>query len=95
MVFFNHQPHCPPRDLNVRQKYDPIAKITALLFILIGITAIYTTITDLKSGTLPLNVFIFCLVVGIGLLRNRNSSKRWGRLWTWVFFVFMLFLSAR
>jgi hypothetical protein len=66
-------------------------KITALLFILIGILAIYTTINDLKSGTLTLNVFIFCLVVGIGLLRNRNSSKRWGRLWTWVFFVFGIF----
>jgi hypothetical protein len=66
-------------------------KITGLIFILIGLAACVMTVRDVMAGVLFINIFVLCLFVGIGLLRNKESSKRWGRLWTWVLFLIGIF----
>jgi hypothetical protein len=59
--------------------------ITAWIFILIGAASTVSVLVSLANQHLNLNFAVLCLVVGIGLLKNKESSKMWARVWIWFF----------
>jgi hypothetical protein len=66
--------------------------IIAALFILIGVYSIIDVILSLLQGILDLNLCVCCLFVGIGMMRGRESSRIWGRIWSG-FFVMMFLIG--
>lgn len=55
--------------------------IIGILFCLCGILAIWDIIDGFLHSHIRLNLAIFMLPVGIGLLRGKKSSQNWARVW--------------
>jgi len=55
--------------------------IIGLLFCLAGLSAIWQVIADLFHDHLNINLAVFLLPVGVGLLRGRLSSRGWAGFW--------------
>src|SRR5690242_8259267 len=55
--------------------------ILGLLFVLGGVTAIWSIIEAAMNSRINLNFGVLLLPVGIGLLRGRASSQWWARFW--------------
>lgn len=55
--------------------------IIGILFCLAGVSAIWDIIFNLSQSHLNLNLAVFTLPVGIGLLRGRANSRWWARFW--------------
>jgi len=54
--------------------------IIGLLFCLVGLLALVDAVTDLIHGRINLNFTIFLLPVGIGLLRGKERSRWWAKV---------------
>lgn len=55
--------------------------IIGLLFCLAGLAAIWEVVADLFRDHLNINLGVFLLPVGVGLLRGRLSSRGWAGFW--------------
>ncbi|HWB02507.1 MAG TPA: hypothetical protein VG796_05735 [Verrucomicrobiales bacterium] len=55
--------------------------VIGLLFVLCGLSAIWSIVEAAMHNRLYLNFAVFCLPVGIGLLRGKARSQWWARFW--------------
>ena len=55
--------------------------IIGILFCLAGFSAIWEVLSDLMRSHINLNLAVFLVPVGIGLLRGKPRSQWWARLW--------------
>ncbi|RYD29912.1 MAG: hypothetical protein EOP87_17500 [Verrucomicrobiaceae bacterium] len=62
--------------------------IIGLLYCLCGVLAIWSSIEGLSNATIHLNLSVFMLPVGIGLLRGLRSSLKWARVWVGLGYLF-------
>ncbi len=55
--------------------------IVAILFILCGAQAVWSIVEAALHSRLNINLGVFLLFVGMGLLRGKRSSLSWARFW--------------
>jgi uncharacterized membrane protein len=61
--------------------------IIATIFILIGAAAAMSMLYDASNQRININLNVCCLLVGIGLMRGRESSLKWAKLFTYLYLV--------
>lgn len=61
-----------------------------LLFTVFGVWALYEVVTELTVGNLSLNLAVFWVFTGPGLLSGKESSRQWARFWLALLQVVML-----
>ena len=59
-------------------------KIVAYLFIVVGILSVIDTAVELFIGRININLGIFYIVIGQGLLRFNPHSLAWAVFFTWI-----------
>jgi hypothetical protein len=61
-------------------------KLTTIgwIYIVFGLLALLHVIWDLFQGKLVLNLAIFMIPVGFGLIGKKESSFRWAIAWSWI-----------
>jgi hypothetical protein len=61
-------------------------KLTTIgwIYIVFGLLALMHVIWDLLQGRLFLNLVIFMIPVGFGLIGKKESSFRWAIAWSWI-----------
>lgn len=66
--------------------------IIGLLFCLSGILAIWEILSGLMESHVNLNFSVLMLPVGIGLLRGRETSRKWAIAWIYLGYAFCALL---
>lgn len=61
-------------------------KLVGIIFIVFGILSTLSIIYYAIYGKLNINLAALMGIVGFGILKGRESSRRWGRFWC-IFFV--------
>ena len=61
--------------------------VIGLLFVLLGVLAIWDIVEAAMHRRIDINFAAFCLPVGVGLLRGKASSQWWARFWFFVGYV--------
>jgi hypothetical protein len=61
--------------------------IIATIFILLGVSAAIGMLIDAASHRIMINLNLCCALVGIGLLRGKESSLKWARLWAHLYLI--------
>jgi divalent metal cation (Fe/Co/Zn/Cd) transporter len=68
--------------------------LIALFFMLVGIDALTQAVLAALQHQVVIPLAAACLAVGIGMLKGRESSRRWGRIWAGAFLVLYLGVLA-
>jgi putative effector of murein hydrolase LrgA (UPF0299 family) len=55
--------------------------IIAILFLCLGLKAVYEIIERAMQGSLHINLGFFMIPIAIGLLRGKDSSRIWAKIW--------------
>lgn len=68
--------------------------LIGILFCLGGVLAIWDVVSDLSRGHIDINLAVFLLPVGIGLLKGKRTSQWWARLWVILGYVACFLLAT-
>jgi hypothetical protein len=68
--------------------------IIGLFFCLMGVISLWETIVALFSSRLFINLGIFMIPVGLGLLRGQRASLWWARFWIIIGYIFCALVIA-
>ena len=69
-------------------------RIAGWIFIILGSLSLANVIWDGVNGRLSINLLVFALPVGVGLLRGRENSRIWAIRWMWILVILTLFCAG-
>ena len=68
--------------------------LIAILFLCLGLKAAFEIIERALQGTLSLNLGFFMIPIGIGLLRGKESSRVWAKIWCGFWILVTIFVAV-
>jgi hypothetical protein len=69
-------------------------RIAGWIFIILGSLSLANVIWDGVNGRLSINLLVFALPVGVGLLRGRENSRIWAIRWMWILVILTLLCAG-
>lgn len=68
--------------------------IIAILFLCLGLRAVFEIIERATQGVLHFNFGFFMIPIAIGLLRGKDSSRVWAKIWCGIWLLPAILVSA-